>query len=153
MAETEDTANVRCLPDLVARMRAEPRLKQIIESLRSGTSGTIDGAWGSSCALVTAALVESSSPSPPSPKAVRSGDQSPGRPSPLLVVLPRISDVDDFAVDVMSFLGTAPTIFPAWDSLPTEHRVSDEVFGARLRTISLLESETPRRSSSPACRR
>jgi transcription-repair coupling factor (superfamily II helicase) len=140
MSTPDRTPDVRSLPDLVARMRAEPRLVQVLNALRRGESGTIDGAWGSACALAAATLVDGA--------ANRSGKDSGVRiqasgTGPLLVVLPRISDVDDFAVDLMSFLGAAPTIFPAWETLPTEQVVGDQIFGARLKVIGGLESESP----------
>jgi transcription-repair coupling factor (superfamily II helicase) len=65
--------------------------------------------------------------------------------STLLIVLPRIAEVDDFAVDLQSFLGFAPTVFPAWESLPTEHSIADQVFGARLKVLGEVESERPPR--------
>jgi transcription-repair coupling factor (superfamily II helicase) len=158
MAVMEGAADVRGLPDLVARIRSEPRWQGVAQALARGDSGTIDGAWGSACALATAALVESPAerqePRDTSRQSANSGQlaASAGRAldsrlsaldSTLLVVLPRLSDVDDFAVDLLSFLGRAPIVLPAWESLPTEHRVNDEVFGARLRAISLVESSAP----------
>jgi len=91
----------------------------VVRSLRGGESAAIDGAWGSSWALCVAALAEKS-------------------PAPLLVVLPRISDADDFAGDVAGFTGESPLIFPAWESLPQEHDVADAVFGGRLRVLGAL---------------
>ncbi len=131
MAWPDRQDDIRSLPDLVARIRSEKRFQAVIESLSRGNSGTIDGAWGSSCALAAA--------------AVAMEHRSFAQQATFLVVLPRISDVDDFAVDLMSFLGEAPTLFPAWESLPSEHSVSDEIFGARLRVLNALDTETPPR--------
>ncbi|MCA9070324.1 MAG: transcription-repair coupling factor, partial [Planctomycetaceae bacterium] len=61
----------------------------------------------------------------------------------LLIILPTIQEVDDFALDVANFSGITPTIFPAWESLPQEHNVNDVVFGARLRVIRDMESNDP----------
>lgn len=134
MSTPDTMEDVRSLPDLVARIRSEPRFQQILQALKRGESGTIDGAWGSACALAAAALVEpATSGSPPAAASA----------PPLLIVLPRIADVDDFAVDLMSFLGRAPTLLPAWETLPTQRLVSDPIFGARLKVLSLLESESP----------
>ena len=64
---------------------------------------------------------------------------------PLLVVLPRPSDLDDFAADLLGFLGTAPEIFPAWETLPQDYSVRDAVYGGRLRVLGRLgEAEPPR---------
>ncbi|MGE3316948.1 MAG: transcription-repair coupling factor, partial [Planctomycetaceae bacterium] len=93
-------------------------------ALQRGESGSIDGAWGSSCALVGAALAKSS-------------------PRPFVVILPQISDVDEFAADMAGFLDSIPLIFPAWESLPKEHVASDVVFGARLRVLGALQSPAP----------
>ncbi len=63
----------------------------------------------------------------------------------LLVVLPRPSDLDDFAADLLGFLGTAPEIFPAWETPPQEYSVRDAVYGGRLRVLGrLVDAERPR---------
>ncbi|MEZ6057428.1 MAG: transcription-repair coupling factor [Planctomycetaceae bacterium] len=128
MSTSGATCVLRSLPDLVTRICSEPRFAAIIEALHRDESGTIDGAWGSACALAAAGLVVGTKAS---------------QPRTLLFVLPRIADVDDFAVDLMAFLGETPVVFPAWESLPTEHSVSDQIFGARLRVLSLIESPEP----------
>ena len=146
MSSLDTTTDVRSLPDLVARMRSEPRLQAVLDSLRRGESGTIDGAWGSACALAAAALCGSSIQCPVSSETDSSSGTLNTQLSTLnslLIVLPRISDVDDFAVDLMSFLGATPTVFPAWETLPEEHDVSDQVFGARLKVLSEIESDAP----------
>ncbi|MFV0442627.1 MAG: transcription-repair coupling factor [Planctomycetaceae bacterium] len=138
----DSTAENCSLPDLVARMRAEPRLQQVLSALQRGESGTIDGAWGSACALACASLIAPQTASGASHAHSSGGAIAPQQEEcrPLLVVLPRIADVDDFAVDLQTFLGVAPTVFPAWESLPTEHVISDQVFGARLKVLGDVES-------------
>lgn len=121
---TRQQATVGSLPDLISEMRAVPSFRNVIQALKQGRSGTIDGAWGSSCALAAAAV----------------GADAPGT---LLIVLPRIGDVEDYAVDLRSLLDVPPVIFPAWESLPKERSISDAIFGARLRALQLLESATP----------
>lgn len=66
-------------------------------------------------------------------------------PGTLLVVCPRISDVDAMASDLASYLDDEPLILPAWESLPSEHTLSDEVFGQRLRVLGQLEGASPPR--------
>jgi transcription-repair coupling factor (superfamily II helicase) len=92
--------------------------------MQAGHSGTIDGAWGSSCALASAAIAAEA-------------------PSQVLIVLPRIQDVDDFAADLLSLLPDSPVVFPAWESLPKDRSVSDAVYGARLRLLQEIESTNP----------
>ncbi|HWL10305.1 MAG TPA: DEAD/DEAH box helicase, partial [Planctomicrobium sp.] len=115
---------LRALSELVETIRGVESYRSVIAALRKGSSGTIDGAWGSSCALVTAAVAQETD-------------------HPLLVVLPRISDVEDFAADLASLLPTPPVVFPAWETLPKERSVKDAVFGTRLRVLQRLESASP----------
>src|SRR5262245_60699652 len=110
-------------------MRRADGFAEVREALIRGESAAIDGAWGSSCALAAAALVSGSKPcdaTPPDPPLRRGGDPNgagaaPGEPV-LLVVLPRVSEVDDYAVDMAGFLGRPPEILPAWEALPREQK-------------------------------
>ncbi|MHC4878970.1 MAG: transcription-repair coupling factor [Planctomycetota bacterium] len=121
------TAQAEQLQSLVPLLEDTPGFAELVATLTSGNSGTIDGAWGSASALAAAALA--------------------GRcPQTQLVVLPRVADVDDYLDDLTAFLGDAPVVFPAWDTLPTEHDVTDAVFGRRLRVLRQLQSQTPPRS-------
>src|SRR5437867_5882411 len=122
---------LRELPSLLPRQES---FSAVIAALKRGQAGAIDGAWGSSAALVVASLVEQH-------------DQ------PLIVVLPRMHDVDEFADDVFNFLGEVPLIFRAWESWPREATATDAVWGARLRVLRALSSDTPPRvivTSGPA---
>ncbi len=112
------------LKSLIPVMQGEKGFAEILEALKSGQSATISGTWGSSYALAGAAIAKSS-------------------PGPLLFILPRINDVDDFALDLSQFLEETPEIFPAWETLPDEHNVSDVIFGSRLRVLKRLESSSP----------
>ncbi|MGE5191846.1 MAG: transcription-repair coupling factor [Deltaproteobacteria bacterium] len=151
------------LVDLVGVLRRADGFAEVQEALLRGESAAIDGAWGSSCALVAAALAGEDRefggtaergnrrkpryPPPPSPPLPRGGNASgagtkqisPGEPV-LLVVLPRISEVDDFAVDLAGFLGTDPDILPAWEALPREQRATDPVLAGRMRVLRALGS-------------
>src|SRR5712691_9785283 len=122
---------LRDLPSLLPR---QPPFAAVVAAMQRGHAGAIDGAWGSSAALVVASLVEQ-------------------HDKPLIVVLPRMHDVDEFADDVFNFLGEVPLIFPAWESWPREATVTDAVWGARLRVLRALSSDTPPRvivTSGPA---
>ncbi len=106
----------------------------VLESLKRGQAGAIDGAWGSSAALVAATLAEQTE-------------------SPLVVVLPRMHDVDEFADDLFQFLGDVPAIFPAYESWPPESSATDAVGGTRLRLLRALSRDKPPRvivTSGPA---
>jgi len=112
------------LTELVSLLEETPGFDELIDALEAGNSGTIDGAWGSASALASTALHERCS-------------------GTLLIVLPRQAGVDDYADDLEAFLGDYPGIFPAWDTLPTEHDVTDSVFGRRLRILRQFQSEQP----------
>ncbi|MEX2288185.1 MAG: transcription-repair coupling factor [Planctomycetaceae bacterium] len=114
---------VRDLTSLVTLLHRADGFAAVVDALKRGDSAAIDGAWGSSCALSAAALSKDAT-------------------QPLLVVLPRVSDVDAFAADLAGFLGQDPVILPAWESLPQELSAADAVFGGRLRVLGALASET-----------
>ena len=118
------TISVSQLTELVALLESTPGFADLVRSLESGNSGTIDGAWGSASALAAAALAERCSKT-------------------LIVVLPRPADCDEYIDDLQAFLGRDVDVFPAWDTLPQETVITDSVFGRRLRTLRRLQSNSP----------
>ena len=116
------------LRELAALLPRQESFAAVIAAMKRGQAGAIDGAWGSSAGLVVAALSQQ----------MESG-------KPLVVVLPRMHDVDEFADDVFNFLGETLLIFPAWESWPREATATDAVWGARLRALRAIRSETPPR--------
>lgn len=118
------------LADLPARLERWPAVADVLGALARGDSGTIDGAWGSACALLCGTIARKS-------------------PATLLVVLPRISDVDDFAADLAWYLATPPAVLPAWDGRPGERSIADPVFSARLHVLQLLEAAASGQRSTP----
>lgn len=120
-------ANV--LPELVPILRRQTGFSEVLAALHRGAAATIDGAWGSACALASAALAQDV-------------------PATLVVVLPRLSEMDEFASDLAGFLGTTPVVFPAWEALPSETEVKDTVFGSRLRILRALQNSVKKGSKS-----
>src|SRR5207302_11205756 len=112
------------LKDLTRLVQTAEGFHPLVAALKSGHGATVDGAWGSSSALVAAAL-------------------GLHAPHTLLVVISFPRDVDGWAEDLASFAGVRPAIFPAWDNLPTEATVLDEVAGQRLRVLRQLELKEP----------
>ena len=159
------------LRELPALLSKQDSFAAVVAALKRGEAGAIDGAWGSSAGLVVAALAQqmsggaTPSPQPSPPMRGRGGETG----ATLVVVLPRMHDVDEFADDVYNFLvatggspvgsagvppaATAPAIFPAWESWPPDGSAMDAVGGARLRVLRALASDKPPRvivTSGPA---
>src|SRR5215475_2337309 len=125
MASVLTTAAER-LGQLADRLESTAGFAEVVASLQAGHGATLDGVWGSSCALVAAALLRQA-------------------PAPLVIVCPQPADVDDFCDDLALFTEIRPERLPAWDTLPGEHSVADDVFGDRLRLLKLLgEAEPPK---------
>lgn len=112
---------VREMPELVPILRRQEGFSKVLAALQRGEAATIDGAWGSACALTSAVLAQD----------VR---------GTLVVVLPRLSEMDDFAGDLAGFLGMTPVLFPGWEALPQGTDAKDAVFGSRLRILRALQS-------------
>ena len=63
----------------------------------------------------------------------------------MLVVIPHVGDVDDFAGDLATFAGLRSRSCPAWERPPGEARPGDEILARRLRVARrLLDDHPPR---------
>lgn len=114
------------LAGLVPRISAQHGFGELLKALPVHRTALIDGAWNSAAPLAIAGLLTAA-------------------PSTVLVVLPREKELDAFALDVRSFSGVTPLVFPAWETLPQELRMSDPILGSRLRVVKALESPQPPR--------
>ena len=65
---------------LVGRLEQHEGFSEVVASLRAGHAAALDGVWGSSCALVAAALARAAL-------------------GPLVVVCPRLDDIDERSGD------------------------------------------------------
>ena len=125
MAEAQTaTAAPDRLRGLVRCLERHTGFAEVISSLRAGHGATLSGVWGSSRALVAAALAGHA-------------------PSTLVVVCPHPAEIDDLAGDLALFAGTAMgerhiERFPAWESEPGERLLHDEIYGERLRLLKLF---------------
>ena len=115
-ADTAAVASGRLL-ELVGCLQREAGFAEVVESLQEGHAATLDGVWGSSCALVAAALAAHV-------------------PATLLVVCPQIAHVDELIDDLALFTRLRPARFPAAESF--DRATQDEVFGERLQLLKLL---------------
>lgn len=122
-AEISSTAPDRLL-DLVGRLAEQDGFAEVVRELQSGHAGTFDGVWGSSCALLAAALMD-------------------GCPGPLVVVCPNPDDADDFLDDFGLFSKHTPDRFPALEALSGDRLLLDDVFGDRVRVLKRLAGDQP----------
>ncbi|HEY4232161.1 MAG TPA: transcription-repair coupling factor [Lacipirellulaceae bacterium] len=111
-------AELRLL-ELAANLEQHRGFADVLASLTAGHGGTLGGVWGSSRALVAAALTQSC-------------------PGPLVVVTPHPGDIDSLARDLALFTNVAVSRFPAWESEPGERVLHDEIYGERLRVLKKL---------------
>ncbi|MBU4398390.1 MAG: transcription-repair coupling factor, partial [Planctomycetes bacterium] len=116
-AETAADASDRML-ELVGRLERAEGFAEVVESLRGGHAATLDGVWGSSCALAAAALAAYA-------------------PATLVIVCPLDEQVDELIDDLALFTRLKPERFPARES--PESAVPDEVFGQRVRLLKRLD--------------
>lgn len=105
------------LARLAEVVRAQEGYRAVAEALASGRAATIEGAWGSAAALITAALVRE-------------------RPPVLVAVLAHVGDIDYFVRDLKTFGCEEVAVFPAWEGEPRRYR--DEVQATRLRLLARL---------------
>ncbi len=118
LASASTTAS-RLMRELPERISSQEGFDQVLAALEQGRWATLDGVWGSSCALVAAEILRR-------------------LPRPLVLVTPHQDDIDDFCDDLALFSSTRPEKFPAWEAEPGERILHDEIFGDRLRTLKRL---------------
>ncbi|MBI2826461.1 MAG: transcription-repair coupling factor [Planctomycetia bacterium] len=121
------------LRELVGRVDAAPGFAEVVASLSAGHGATLDGVWGSSCALVAAALAGHA-------------------PATLVVVCAHPGDVDDFVDDLALFTPVESARFPAWEASIAEQLIHDEVFGDRVRLLKQLAAGSGVAGAEPAPR-
>jgi transcription-repair coupling factor (superfamily II helicase) len=117
-ADSAATASDRLL-ELVGCLERQQGFAEVVGSLTGGHAATLDGVWGSSCALVAATLAAHV-------------------PATLVVVCPQVDQVDELIDDLALFTRLSPERFAASESF--EQAVQDEVFGQRLHVLKLLQS-------------
>ena len=124
-----DPATGEAVVDLFARQEVVALVRQ---TLREEGRASVEGLWGSSAPALAAALLSDC-------------------PSTLLYVVAHIDSVDGARDDWRLFSGYDPPVFPAWEALPTEADVSDEILADRLRVLKdLAAARAGERPPSPA---
>ncbi len=113
---------------LADQLEAHQDFAKVLESLSAGHGGTLGGVWGSSCALVAAAIERHA-------------------PETLVVVLPHTRDIDSFCDDLSLFSSARVDQLPAWETDAGERVLNDDIYGERLRVLkSLIPSVDPSRA-------
>ena len=110
------------LAELTALMGTAPGFAEVVTSLHSGKSATIDGAWGSACALSLAAIAAAD------------------KKRTHVVVLPTIRDAEEFVDEITDLTKSPVMLFPAWESLPDAVDAGDSVYAARLAAVRRLNA-------------
>src|SRR5690606_34993597 len=110
MAQVAEIGARERLQELPARLLEHPGFSEAVQSLLAGHGATLDGVWGSSCALVAAALARHA-------------------PQALVVVCPHQEDMDLFADDLALFSSQRPSIFPASERSSGDKLLLDELSG------------------------
>jgi transcription-repair coupling factor (superfamily II helicase) len=124
MPPVASAPGVQGLADLPRLFEAAEGFAPLAQGLRAGSSGAIDGAWGSSAALAIAALA----------KHAR---------STVLIVIAHPADLDTWSGDLAGVAGARPAIFPAIEGLPSESSRFDAAMGERLRLLQRLATDPP----------
>ncbi|MEX0939007.1 MAG: transcription-repair coupling factor [Pirellulales bacterium] len=107
------------LRELAGRLEQHAGFSDVVAGLMAGRDGSFEGVWGSSRALLAAALKRHA-------------------PQTLLIVCPQESDVDLVCDDLRLFTATPPERFPAWEAEPDERLLDDEIYGDRLAMLKKL---------------
>ncbi len=109
-------AGAGALGRLAAELESHAGFSEVLASLLAGRAGTLGGVWGSSRALVAAALAR----------------RCPGT---VVVVLPHLGEIDALADDLGLFTDGSVARLPAWESDSGERLLHDEVFSERTRLL------------------
>ncbi|MBN1854927.1 MAG: transcription-repair coupling factor [Pirellulales bacterium] len=109
------------LHELASALCRQTDFAEVVAALQEGQAATLGGVWGSSCALIIAALLESGPPS-------------------VVVVLPHASQVDDFVDDLALFGNWHQATFPATECGPNDRNLFDELAGQRIRVLKRLSA-------------
>ncbi|MCX5649761.1 MAG: transcription-repair coupling factor [Planctomycetota bacterium] len=122
-----DPATGEAVVSLFARQEVVALVRQ---TLREEGRASVEGLWGSSAPALAAALLADC-------------------PSTLLYVVAHVDSVDGVRDDWRLFSTYDPPVFPAWEALPTENDVSDEILADRLRVLKALAAARAGRGDPP----
>ena len=113
---------LRALPGC---LNDDSNFARAVDELDAAQDITLEGLWGSSFAMVAAALKKQLA-------------------SPLVVILAHDREIDSFCDDLALFTSEQPLRFPAADIFNSERVISDDEAGERLRTLKSLRAASNR---------
>ncbi len=113
------TSGLTRLRELTRNVQDLAGFDQVTRALEEKQPVTIDGVWGSACALMAATLARHNPPL-------------------LVVVCPHPREMDQFVDDLALFMDAETTSFPAGDAPVRGAVLLDETYGDRLRTLKHL---------------
>ncbi len=96
----------------------------VVAAACQGQATTLDGVWGSSCALVAAALAARNTP------------------APVVVVTAKSAEIDDLVDSLRLFSKHSAVTYPTLEERPRK-LIEDESYGDRLRTLKQLLQHNP----------
>ncbi|MCY2950536.1 MAG: hypothetical protein NTU53_00980, partial [Planctomycetota bacterium] len=111
----EEQSDTAALGEEIRKLIARQEVVELVrETLKGEGRASVEGLWGSSAPALAAGYLEDCQ-------------------STLLYVLPHVDTVDDACDEWRLFAGVEPVVFPAWEALPAESDVSDEILADRLK--------------------
>ena len=107
------------VPQLMADQGA---FRPLLDALRERGAAIAEGLWGTSARALVAALLQRQAP------------------PVCLYCLAHIGDAEDALEELAFYTGAPASLFPAWESLPREADVGDEILAGRLRVLKELKA-------------
>ena len=117
--------------DLLNLVESAREFQRVLQRLSAGDRCIAGGLWGSGCALITAALARHA-------------------PTTTLLVTPTLEAAESAHGDLATWLPQQAALFPGWEILPTESRLSDEISTVRLEMLQRLLDALSDRADLPA---
>ena len=103
-------------------MADQGAFRQLLDALTGRGAAIAEGLWGTSARALTAAVLQRHAP------------------PVCLYCLAHVGDAEDALEELAFYTGVPAQLFPAWDSLPREANVADEILAGRLRVLKELKA-------------
>jgi len=107
------------MTELVSRLEGDARVRRLVERLATGRGAAAGGLWGSSVAILLAAIARHA-------------------PSTLLVIVASDEGAEELAEDLRLFSDADPALFPAWETAPGEAQFPGLAHSQRMAVLRQL---------------